>query len=271
MELKKNDLKSLCRDVVQLSRETGIWIKKEMRKVSRKDVETKGLHDFVTYVDKGAEERLTKKLAQLLPEAGFLVEENTISRRGNEYTWIVDPLDGTTNFIHGIPCFSISIALVKMDRPVLGVVYEINSNEAFYSWEGGKAYKNNRIIKVSKAENLNDSLIATGFPYYDYSRLDEYFVLFEHFLRNTRGVRRLGSAAVDLAYVACGRFDGFFEYSLNPWDVAAGAFLVKQAGGRVADFSGSDNYIFGKEIVATNSLLYDEFIDIVKRSMGQEG
>ena len=268
MELQKNELKKLCRSVVQLSRETGVWIKKEMQKVSRKDVETKGLHDFVTYVDKGAEKRLTKKLEQLLPEAGFLVEENTISRRGNEYTWIVDPLDGTTNFIHGIPCFSISIALVKMDKPVLGVVYEINSNEAFYSWEGGKAYMNNRIIKSSKAENLNDSLFATGFPYYDYSRMDNYFILFEHCLKNTRGVRRLGSAAVDLAYVACGRFDGFFEYSLNPWDVAAGAFLVKQAGGKVADFSGNDNYIFGKEIVATNSLLYDEFIDVVKRSMG---
>lgn len=155
------------------------------------------------------------------------------------------------------------------DKPVLGVVYEINRDEAFYGWQGGKSFLNDKEIKVSDSSSLDDSLFATGFPFHDYSRLDDYFALFEYCLRNTRGVRRLGSAAVDLAYVACGRFDGFFEYGLNPWDVAAGALLVKQAGGKVNDFSGGNNYIFGKEIVATNNIINNEFMKIVKNSIGK--
>lgn len=257
-------MQKLCQDVCKLTKQVGIFIKNERLKFSTESVEIKGKNDFVSYVDKTAEQKLVEGLALLLPEAGFIAEEGTSSKKGEIYNWIIDPLDGTTNFIHGIPCFAISIALTKNNKLVLGVIYEINLDECFYAWEGSKAYLNEKEISVSKTQKLSDSLIATGFPYYNYERQDEYMELFKHFMKNTRGLRRLGSAATDLAYVACGRFDGFYEYSLRAWDVAAGAFIVQQAGGTVTDFQGNDNYIFGEEIVAGNKACFDEFLGSVK-------
>jgi myo-inositol-1(or 4)-monophosphatase len=216
-------------------------------------------------VDKSSEKMIVEGLAGLLPGSGFIAEEGTSSLKGEHYNWIIDPLDGTTNFIHGIPCYAISIALMRDEELVLGVIYEINLDECFYSWEGGKAYLNGGEIRVSETAKLADSLLATGFPYYDYGRMDEYLELFKHFMQNTHGLRRLGSAATDLAYVACGRFEGFYEYGLQSWDVAAGAFLVKQAGGKVSDFSGKNNFIFGKELVAGNSACFPEFLHAVQR------
>lgn len=257
-------MQKLCRDVCKLTKQVGMFIKSERLKFSTESVEIKGKNDFVSYVDKTSEQKLVEGLALLLPEAGFIAEEGTSSKKGEIYNWIIDPLDGTTNFIHGIPCFAISIALTKNNKLVLGVIYEINLDECFYAWEGSKAYLNEKEISVSKTQKLADSLIATGFPYYNYDRQDEYMELFKHFMKNTRGLRRLGSAATDLAYVACGRFDGFYEYSLRAWDVAAGAFIVQQAGGTVTDFQGNDNYIFGEEIVAGNKACFDEFLGSVK-------
>ncbi|OPZ97280.1 MAG: Inositol-1-monophosphatase [Bacteroidetes bacterium ADurb.Bin408] len=149
---------------------------------------------------------------------------------------------------------------MRNDHVVLGVVYEINLGECFYAWEGGKAMLNGREINVTQASRLKDSLFATGFPYYDYQYLDEYMDFFKFLMLESRGVRRLGSAAVDLAYVACGRFEGFYEYSLNPWDVAAGAFIVQQAGGKVCDFNGKNDYIFGAEIIAANPYIIDTIL-----------
>lgn len=258
------NLQTLCQEVCLLSKEVGIFIKNERHKFTTENVEVKGKNDFVSYVDKTAEKLLVEKLSTLFPEAGFIAEEGTSTKKGDIYNWIIDPLDGTTNFIHGIPCFAISIALMKENTLVLGVIYEINFDECFYAWEGSKAYLNDKEISVSKAAKLSDSLIATGFPYYDYERMDEYLTLFRYFMKNTHGLRRLGSAATDLAYVACGRFEGFYEYSLQPWDVAAGAFIVKQAGGKVSDFKGGNDFVFGKEIVAGNSASFDEFLNAVK-------
>lgn len=249
----------LCEQVCTLAKNTGKFLKQEVSQIQSKDIQVKGLHDFVTYVDKSAEEKIVSDLIKLIPNAGFIAEENTVSIKGEEYNWIIDPLDGTTNFIHGIPCYAISIALMKNNIIVVGVVYEINLDECFYAWEGGAAYLNGKQIFVSEKKNIADSLIATGFPYYDYSRLDEYMNIFIYFLKNSHGVRRLGSAAVDLVYVACGRFEGFYEYGLRPWDVAAGAFIVQKAGGTVYDFSGQSNYLFGKEIVASNNLISEDF------------
>lgn len=257
-------MQKLCQDVCKLTKQVGMFIKSERLKFSTESVEIKGKNDFVSYVDKTAEQKLVEGLALLLPESGFIAEEGTSSKKGEIYNWIIDPLDGTTNFIHGIPCFAISIALTRNNKLVLGVIYEINLDECFYAWEGSKAYLNEKEISVSKTQKLSDSLIATGFPYYNYARQDEYMELFKHFMKNTRGLRRLGSAATDLAYVACGRFDGFYEYSLRAWDVAAGAFIVQQAGGTVTDFQGNDNYIFGEEIVAGNKACFDEFLGSVK-------
>jgi myo-inositol-1(or 4)-monophosphatase len=256
----------LCKDVIEAAKNTGAFIFSELDKVKLHHIESKGTHDYVTYVDKTAEERLVKGLQKILPEAGFVTEENTIETQQREYTWVIDPLDGTTNFIHGLPCFSISIALMQNSEVILGVVYEINLDECFYSWGGGKAWLNGREIRVSETPSLSESLLATGFPYHDYSRLEKYLELFTWCLHNTHGVRRLGSAAVDLAYVACGRFDAFFEYGLNAWDVAAGGFIVQQAGGKVTDFSGGNNFNFGREILATNAFIGEEFLDRAKHA-----
>jgi len=259
------NLETICKNVCELSKTTGAFILAERSKFSTTQIEIKGKNDFVSYVDKTSEKLIVEGLEKLLPEAGFIAEEGTSTKKGEVYNWIIDPLDGTTNFIHGIPCFAISIALIRNQELIMGVIYEINFDECFYAWEGSKAYLNGKEINVSKIDKVSDSLIATGFPYYDYSRLNEYMELFKHFMKNTHGLRRLGSAATDLAYVACGRFEGFYEYCLQPWDVAAGAFIVKQAGGKVTDFKGEENYIFGREIVAGNSEFFPEFLNDVKQ------
>jgi len=259
------NLQQLTIQVTNLTHAVGKMLKEELKNFSRDKVETKGLHDFVSYVDKSAEEILVKELSKILPEAGFIAEENTETKKGERYNWVIDPLDGTTNFIHGIPLFSISIALMDGDEVISGVVHEVNQNECFYAWKNSKAYLNGNEIKVSDAQTLNDSLLATGFPYYDYSRIKPYMEMFQMLMRQTHGVRRLGSAAVDLAYVACGRFEGFYEYGLHSWDVAAGTIIVKQAGGIVSDFSGKGDYIFGKEIIATSSNIHEEFLNELKK------
>lgn len=257
--------------VVELARETGELIREESKRFTMDAVEQKGLHDYVSYVDKQAERMIVAGLNKILPDSGFIVEEGTVAPGNSEYKWIVDPLDGTTNFIHGLPPYSISIALMHQRKLVLGVVYEVTLDECFYSWLGGPVYLNGNEVTVSDAPQLSQCLIATGFPYTDFSRMRQFMVTLEYFMKNSHGLRRLGSAAVDLAYVACGRFDAFYEYGLNPWDVAAGAFLVQQAGGKTADFSGNGDYVFGKEIVASNAKVFDEFMTIIKSFMKVNG
>ncbi|MBI2268734.1 MAG: inositol monophosphatase [Bacteroidetes bacterium] len=258
-------LESICFKVCELTEQVGGYIKQELTKVRSQHVEVKGKNDFVTYVDKGAEQLLVAGLGKLIPKAGFIAEENTSSAKGETYNWVIDPLDGTTNFIHGLPCYSISIGLLRDNTPVMGVVHELNLSECFYAWGNSKAYCNKTEIKVTQAALLKDTLVATGFPYYNYDRLDEYMEFFKHLMRETHGLRRLGSAAVDLAYVACGRFDAFYEYGLRPWDVAGGAFIVQQAGGKITDFGGGDNYIFGRELIACTPGIHNEFINSLQQ------
>ena len=260
------DLEKIFNQVHELTLETGQFLRDEINNVSKEDIEVKGLHNFVTYVDKQSEKRLVDGLTKILPEAGFIVEENTVSHNNEEFKWVVDPLDGTTNFIHSIPCFAISIALVQNAEVILGIIYEINQKECFYSYKDAPAFLNGKIIKVSPAKTLSEALIATGFPYYDYGKLSQYMEVLKYFMRNSHGVRRLGSAATDLAYVACGRFEGFYEYGLSPWDVAAGAFIVQQAGGKVSDFKGGNDFIFGKEIIAANENIYEDILRIINNS-----
>jgi myo-inositol-1(or 4)-monophosphatase len=249
----------ICREVIAIAIHTADYIMGERGRVMAEQVETKGLNDFVTRVDKNSEKMLIDGLEKLVPDAGFIAEENTKSNKGNVHNWIIDPLDGTTNFIHGLPCFCISIALMENDEVVIGVIYELNQKECFCAWKNGGAFLNDKPIQVSTATRLKDSLLATGFPYYDYKWLDEYMNLFKYFMKNTHGVRRLGSAAADLAYVAAGRLEGFYEYSLKAWDVAAGVLIVTEAGGKVSDFEGGNNYIFGQELVCSNALIFEEF------------
>ena len=259
------NLENICLNVGELTKKVGAFIQNERSKITNDIVEEKSINSLVTYVDKSAEKQLVEALQEIIPEAGFITEEETINKKGEVYNWIIDPLDGTTNFIHGVPCYAISIALMRNNKIIIGVVYEINLKECFYAWENSKAYLNGKEIRVSASMALKDSLLATGFPYYDYKQMEEYIALFRHFMQHTRGLRRLGSAATDLAYVACGRFDGFYEYSLHPWDVAAGALIVQQAGGQVFDFKGGDDYLFGREIIAANPFIIKELLKAVKQ------
>lgn len=259
------NLELLTLEVASIARKAAAFILEERQHFSSGKVEVKGRNDFVSYVDKGSERIIVTALKSLLPEAGFIAEEGTEVASDAAYRWVIDPLDGTTNFIHGMPFFAVSIALLHQDQPIIGVVYEMNRDEMFTACKGGGAQLNGAAIHVSDTANVASSLVGTGFPYYDYHLLDEYLALFKHLMQFSRGLRRPGSAATDLAYVACGRFDAFYEYSLSPWDVAAGVLLVTEAGGSVTDFNGGDNAIFGKTIVATNARVHNEMLDLVRQ------
>ncbi|MDQ8051455.1 MAG: inositol monophosphatase family protein [Pedobacter sp.] len=259
------DYELLCTKVLAITRLTGNFIRKEAMSFDAKAIEYKGLNDMVSYVDKTAEKQLVKNLSKLLPDAGFITEEETENILGRSHTWIIDPLDGTTNFIHGIPTYSISIALYEGNQPVIGVVYEINRGEMFYTYKGGPAFLNNKPIRVSQSTQLSQCLLATGFPYYQFDKQPQYIKLFTDIMQQCHGLRRIGSAAVDLAYVACGRFDAYFEYNLNSYDIAAGAYLVQQAGGQVMNFSGGADYIEKREILATNGQVTDVILETIAK------
>ncbi len=262
------DYNEICLKVTEISKTAGNFIRKEKGKITAENIETKGLNSLVTYVDKTAEKLIIDALKKLIPEAGFITEEGTETKQAEIFNWIVDPLDGTTNFIHGLEPFAVSIALKENDEIVAGVVYEIGKDECFYACKNAPAYLNGNEIKVTKIDKLSDSLVATGFPYYDFSENKAILASLEYFMKNSHGIRRLGSAATDLVYVACGRLEAFYEFGLSPWDVAAGVFIVQQAGGKVCDFNKNDNYIFGREIVAANSAVFDEFSDVIKNFLG---
>jgi myo-inositol-1(or 4)-monophosphatase len=266
MILTIEQLKNICEKSIPVIKATGNFIREELGKVSSGEIEEKSLNSLVSYVDKTAEEQLVKGLSGILPEAGFITEEETVAQESKSFNWIIDPLDGTTNFLFQIPVFSVSVALEQAGELVVGMVYEINRDECFYGWKGGGAFLNEQLIKVSGRETLAQSLIATGFPYYDYSKTPPYMEVLTTFMQSTRGIRRLGSAAVDLAYVACGRFDAFYEYSLHIWDVAAGILLVREAGGVVSDFQGEEKNLDGEEIIAANPSVYEECKAIVGKA-----
>lgn len=257
------DLEQTCQEVITLCKQVGSFLESSVNHVSDDMITVKASMDFVTQIDQEAEKRLVESLALILPEAGFIAEEGTSTKIGEKYDWIIDPIDGTTNFIHGVSPFCISIALRDDNKLVLGVIYDPMQKECFYAWESGGAWLNGQQIKVSDKKKLNESLIATGFPYTDFSLINEYMASLRSFMTKTHGVRRLGSAAMDLAYVACGRYDAFYEYHLKPWDVAAGSVLIKEAGGKVCDFRGENNYLFGEDYIGTNGVIHSEFMEII--------
>lgn len=258
------NLETTLLEVRSLSLEVGEFIRRESEVFDIAHVELKGKNDLVSYVDKEAEKKLVAELQRILPGAGFVTEEGTTAQKLAKYRWIIDPLDGTTNFIHGLPIFSISLALMEEDRVVLGLVYEVNKQECFYAIKGGGAFCNEKPISVSNAPTISQSLLATGFPYHNFEKLQQYLAILNELMKNSHGLRRMGSAAVDLAYVACGRYEGYFEYNLNAWDVAAGSLIVEEAGGKVTDFSGGGNFVFGRELVAGNAI-HAELLGIIKK------
>jgi myo-inositol-1(or 4)-monophosphatase len=258
------NLEVICQQVVELTHQVGAFISREAASFDVSKLEYKGTNNLVSYVDKEAEKAIIEGLSGILPGAGFIGEEGTSDFRSDTTNWIIDPLDGTTNFVHGLPPYAISIGLLHNGELLIGVVYELNLKECFYAWQGGGAYCNGKQISVSRADSVKDSLIATGFPYHEFGRMDTYLAILKEFMQHSHGVRRLGSAATDLAYVAAGRFEAFYEYNLNAWDVAAGILLVQEAGGKVTDFDGGNDYIFGGRLVASGHI-GDEMLKLINK------
>ena len=267
--LDSQKLNSIQKKVIALAKDAGDFMRNESKKFNRKDIEHKGLNDLVSYVDKEVEKRLVSELKNYLP-SGFIAEEGTGEQQENGYNWIIDPLDGTTNFIHGLPHYSTSIALQNpTGELLLGVVHEPNSNECFHAIKGEKAYCNEEQIQVAPTEKLAGGLLATGFPYYDFGLMEVYLKSLNELMQQCHGLRRFGSAALDLAYVACGRYEGFFEYNLNAWDVAAGVLIVREAGGTATTFQNTPDCIFGRELIATNGKIHSEVLEVLSKNFHQ--
>ncbi len=259
--------KEICFSAMEVVKIAASYVRERHENRQGLTIEEKGPQNFVTEVDKEAERILVSGLSELLPEAGFITEEGTNNSRGEQYNWVIDPVDGTTNFIHGVFPFAISVALTANNEVVTGIIYEFGLNEFFYAWKDGGAWLNGSAIKVSDALRVDHALIATGFPYTNFKYLEQFMRSMDHFMHNSHGLRRLGSAATDIAYVACGRYDGFYEYGLHPWDVAAGILLVREAGGEVSDFAGQADPLFGEHIVCSNQKISKEFQSVIQKIM----
>ena len=255
--------RNITERVIELSKEVASYIEKESLDFSLDTVETKSKNDFVSYVDQESERRIVKVLKEIMPEAGFVTEEGTAVEHGEDYLWIIDPLDGTTNFIHASTPYAISIALTYKQKPVVGVIYEITRNEIFYAWKGSKAYLNGTEINVSGTDKLSEALIVCGRPHHYMERYPELLNSVDYFMKNTHGLRLSGSAASDLAYVACGRYDGRFEFNLKPWDIAAGVLIIQQAGGFISDFKGGNDYFKNGSVLASNKGIFEEFKTVI--------
>lgn len=277
------NLQLLTEQTIEIVRQAGTFIKAEAAKFDRSQTEYKAANNLVSYVDKQAEEMLVAGLRQILPEAGFITEEGTAGEDENpgELYWVIDPLDGTANFIHGLPVYCVSVGLVKSKIPIAGVIYHLGTEELFYGWQGGGAWslslrytlgglpldstfsQNATRLQVSPANTLSNSLLATGFPYYKFEKQDKYLKILETLMQSCHGLRRMGAAAIDLAYVAAGRFEAFYEYNLNSWDMAAGTLLILEAGGQITDFSGGQDWLFGGDVIA-GCAVQAELLEVIK-------
>lgn len=243
------------------------------RKRGELNIQLKGHNDLLTDADLNAEEKILEVIRNHFPKDQILAEETAnkaVLPEGR--VWIIDPIDGTTNFAHGFPVYCVSIAFWEDGKPKAALVLEVNRNEYFAAEAGKGASLNGRQIQVSGITSHDQSLLGTGFPYNDFSMVQPYLDIFDHLMKETHGLRRPGSAAYDLCTVACGRLDGFYEYSLSPWDVAAGALIIREAGGVVTDWDGEDNWLFGERIIAGNASITEylqnviaEYVDPEKR------
>lgn len=233
-------------------------------KITRRDIERKNKFDFVTEIDLESERLIISTIKQRFPEHAIFSEESAKESVRDQYRWIIDPLDGTTNYIHAYPAFAISIALEYQQEIILGVIYDPLRDELFYGKKGGGAFVNGKAIRVSHISELKDSLLATGFPFRSKEYLNIYLTAFASLFRRVSGIRRAGSAALDFAHLACGRCDGFWEIGLSPWDIAAGSVLIEEAGGLITDFGGGHQHIWTGNVVAGNKFIHDEVLKVVK-------
>lgn len=259
------DLRKITCEVKKIALETGAFLRVEREAFDASKVEKKHAHDYVSYVDRESERLIVGKLHELLPEAGFIAEEGSGGLQAEEYCWLVDPLDGTTNFIHSNAPYCISIALRDRKELLVGVVYEVCRDELYWTCKGEASYLNDRPIRVSQVSELTDAFIALGLPY----NSDAYRPMAEQLLHalygHVGGLRIQGAAAVELCYVASGRFDARVEAFLGPWDIAAGALILMNAGGQVTDFGGSDDFYSGHQVLATNGKLHQALIDVIRK------
>jgi len=252
-------------------KETLMLALKEAGKVLRKhygnpsEIEYKGDVNIVTQADKESEDTIIKIIKDTFPRHQILAEESGITNEESEYKWIIDPLDGTTNYAHTLPIFAISIGIEYKKEIIVGGVYNPIRNELFFAEKGAGAYLNDKKIYVSKVDKLEQALLVTGFPYDRRENVDYYMKVYGEFLKVSQGVMRLGAAALDFCSVACGRLDGYWERKLFPWDQSAGMLIVEEAGGKVTDFSGNKFSYYDKQVLATNSLIHDEMVRILKK------
>ncbi len=250
---------------VKAARRAGNIINRGSRDLDRLTVTAKGPKDFVSEIDRAAEAAIVETLLDAYPDHAILAEEGTAkgANAEAENVWIIDPLDGTTNFLHGFPQYCVSIALAHKGQVTQGVIYDPVRNDLFTATRGRGAYLNDRRIRVSKRTQLKECLIGTGFPFRDGSFLDAYLAMMRTMIEHTAGLRRPGAAALDLAYVAAGFYDGFFEVGLNPWDVAAGSLLVLEAGGLIGDLSGEGDFLHGGQVIAATPKVFAQMVTLL--------
>ena len=253
---------SMLETAIEAARESGAFLKESVGKVRSVETKKGEERNLVSEIDRRSEQMIIERIHRRYPTHGILAEESGGSG-SSEYVWVIDPLDGTTNFLHGLPIFCVTIGIQHRGEIVAGVVYDPNADELFTAELGSGAFLNGKPIRVSGAADLIHSLLVTGFPYDIAKNPDHAVEHFVHFLMRARGIRRLGSAAIDLAYVAAGRFDGFWEVNLNPWDMAAGVLLVREAGGMVTGFDGGPHTIAMKQVAASNGLIHRAMLSVL--------
>jgi len=255
-------MKELTEKVCRIAREVGAYIREERKGFQTSKIERKHDHDYVSYVDKTSEDKIVGELRKVLPEAGFVTEEGSAAYNDEQYVWIVDPLDGTTNYVHGYMPYAVSIALCKGTEIQLGVVYEVWHDECFYAWKDGGAWLDGKPINVSNLP-VNEALLGIELPYDSDAYRQTALRLISHFYGYAGGIRMNGSAAMALCYVAAGRMDGWIEKYIGRWDYMAGAIIIEEAGGKVTDFKGSADYKLGNEIIASNGIIHEDLIKAV--------
>jgi myo-inositol-1(or 4)-monophosphatase len=257
------NLESLTNKVQALALQAGKFLEEGYQNFDRTRVEEKSSHNYVSYIDKTSERSLVKELSALLPEAGFIAEEGTGSLNDENYCWVIDPLDGTTNYIHGMGPYAVSIALRNKEELLLGVVYEVTRKECYYAWKGSKAWMNGREIHVSNIATLDKAFIAIGFPYDSDHYRPTALHLVDRLYGFAGGTRLLGSAAAEICYIAAGRFEARIEAFLGPWDVAASGLILMQAGGRMSDFSGGDTWTNAQQVIASNGFMHEKILELL--------
>lgn len=250
---------------VKAARRAGQIINRAALEIENLQVARKGQSDYVTQVDRAAEDAIKEILLDAYPNHGILAEESGSTNADAEFQWIIDPLDGTTNFIHGFPQYAVSIGLSFRGQITQSVIYDPVHNDLFVASKGKGAMLNERRIRVSSRDKLDESLIGTGFPFRDFDRLETYVSMFKELTQKTAGLRRPGAASLDLAYVACGRLDGFFEMGLMPWDAAAGSLLITEAGGLIGNFQGDADYLFHENIIGASPKIFGQLVALLSR------